>query len=104
MLQQPIRHPRLEVGALILWPIRLEFPKFSRGDPSAWIFRAVHFFHYYEIPEEEKILNASYHLDDEAFIWFQDCERSLDSWETFVRAIQGRFGPSSYDDPMEALC
>ena len=48
-------------------------------------------------------MNASYHLDDEAFIWFQDCERSLDSWETFVRAIQVRFGPSSYDDPMEAL-
>ena len=63
----------------------------------------MHFFHYYEIPEEEKILNASYHLDDEAFIWFQDCERSLDSWETFVRAIQVRFGPLSYDDPMEAL-
>ena len=104
VLQQPICHPRPKVGALIPRPIRLEFPRFSRGDPSAWIFRAVHFFHYYEIPEEEKILNASYHLDDEAFIWFQDCERSLDSWETFVRAIQGRFGPSSYDDPMEALC
>ena len=44
------------------------------------------FFRYYEILEEEKILNASYHLDDEALIWFQDCERSLDSWETFVRA------------------
>ena len=27
----------------------------------------------------------------------------MDSWETFVRAIQVRFGPSSYDNPMEAL-
>ena len=49
------------------------------GDPSALIFRAVQFFRYYNIPEEERILNASYHLDDEALIWFQDCERSLDS-------------------------
>ena len=48
-------------------------------------------------------MNASYHPDDEALIWFQDCERSLDSWETFVRAIQVKFGPSSYDDPMETL-
>ena len=48
-------------------------------------------------------MNASYHLDDEALIWFQDCERSLNSWETFVRAIQVKFGPSSYDDPMETL-
>ena len=61
------------------------------------------FFIYYNIPEEERILNASYHLDDEALIWFQDCERSLDSWETFVRAMQTRFGLSLYDDPMEAL-
>ena len=58
----------------------------SGGYPSACIFKAVQFFCYYEILEEEKILNASYHLDDEALIWFQDCERSLDSWETFVRA------------------
>ena len=48
-------------------------------------------------------MNASYHLDDEALVWFQDCERSLDSWETFVRAIQVRFGPLSYDDPKENL-
>ena len=94
MLQQPIHHPQLEVGALIPRSIKLEFPRFSGGDPFAC---------YYEIPEEEKILNASYHLDDEALVWFQDCERSLDSWETFVRAIQVRFGPSSYDDPMETL-
>ena len=38
VLQQPIRHPRHEVGALIPRPIRLEFPRFSGGDPSAWIF------------------------------------------------------------------
>ncbi|KAK9988966.1 hypothetical protein SO802_029205 [Lithocarpus litseifolius] len=74
-------HPRPEIGALIPKPIRLEFPRFSG----------------------ERILNASYHLDDEALIWFQDCERSLDSWETFVRAIQVRFGPSLYDDPLETL-
>ena len=93
VLQQPIHHPR--PGSLIPRPIKLEFPRFSGGDPSSWILRAMQFFRYYEIPEEEKIFNASYHLDDEALVWFQDCERSLDSWETFVKAIQVRFGPSS---------
>ena len=34
-------HPRPKVGALILKPIRLEFSRFSGGDPSAWISRAV---------------------------------------------------------------
>ena len=72
-------YPRPEVGALIPKRIRLEFPRFSGGDPFAWIIRTIQFFRYYEILEEERILNASYHLDDEALIWFQDCERSLDS-------------------------
>ena len=96
-------HQRPKVGVQFPKPIRLEFRRFNGGDPSAWIFRAEQFFRYYEISREEKVLNASYHLDDEALIWFQDCERSLDSWETFVRAIQVRFGPSSYDDSMENL-
>ena len=47
VLQQPIRHPRPEVGALIPNPIGLEFPRFSGGDPSAWIFRAMQLFRYY---------------------------------------------------------
>ena len=107
MVRQPIhsqRHnQRPEVCALVSRSIKLEFPRFSGGDPSTWIFRAVQFFSYYNIPEEERILNAFYHLDNEALIRFQDCERSLDSWETFVRAILTEFGLSPYDDPMEAL-
>ena len=59
-------YPRPEVGALIPKRIRLEFPRFSGGDPFAWIIRTVQFFRYYEILEEERILNASYHPDDEA--------------------------------------
>ena len=102
-MQSNQAHQRPEVGVQFPKPIRLEFPRFSGGDPSTWIFRAEQFFRYYEIPKEERVLNASYHLDDEALVWFQDYERSLDSWQTFVRVIQVRFGPSSYDDPMENL-
>ena len=48
---------------------------------------------------------ASYHLDGEAFIWFQDLEQAggFASWEVFIKALQTRFGTSAYDDPMEAL-
>uniref|UniRef100_A0A2N9GA58 Retrotransposon gag domain-containing protein n=1 Tax=Fagus sylvatica TaxID=28930 RepID=A0A2N9GA58_FAGSY len=41
--------------------------------------------------------------DEEALVWFQDCEHELHGWNDFVRAIQIRFGPASYDDPMELL-
>ena len=48
---------------------------------------------------------ASYHLDGEALIWFQEAKqaRGFASWEAFVQALQTRFGTTTYDDPMEAL-
>ena len=48
---------------------------------------------------------ASYHLDGEALIWFQDAEQAggFASQEVFIRALQTPFGTSAYDDPMEAL-
>jgi hypothetical protein len=61
------------------------------------------FFQYYQIPEEEKVIHASYYLDEEALIWFQDCEHEIMNWNEFVRAVQMRFGPATYDDPMETL-
>ena len=48
---------------------------------------------------------ASYHLDGEALIWFQDAEQAggFASWEVFIRALQTCFGTTVYDDPMKAL-
>uniref|UniRef100_A0A2N9J8Y4 Reverse transcriptase n=1 Tax=Fagus sylvatica TaxID=28930 RepID=A0A2N9J8Y4_FAGSY len=84
-------------------PVKLEFPRFRGGDPTSWVYRALQFFHYYQIPEEEKVIHASYHLDEEALIWFQDCEYEILNWTDFVRAVQLRFGLATYDDPMETL-
>jgi hypothetical protein len=84
-------------------PMKLDFPRFKGGDPTAWVYRALQYFHYCQVPEPEKVIHASYHLDEEALVWFQDCEHELHGWNDFVRAIQIRFGPASYDDPMELL-
>jgi hypothetical protein len=84
-------------------PVKLEFPRFKGGDPTSWVYRALQFFHYYQIPEEEKVTHASYHLDEEALIWFQDSEHEIFNWTDFVRAVQMRFGLATYDDPMETL-
>ena len=48
-------------------------------------------------------MHASYHLYDDALVWFQNYEHDLGCWDNFVRAIQLRFRPPSYDDPMELL-
>ena len=48
---------------------------------------------------------ASYHMEREALIWFQDTENSglFTDWEAFVKAVHVRFGATSYDDPMESF-
>uniref|UniRef100_A0A2N9INH3 Ty3 transposon capsid-like protein domain-containing protein n=1 Tax=Fagus sylvatica TaxID=28930 RepID=A0A2N9INH3_FAGSY len=83
--------------------MELEFPRFKGGDPTSWMFRAIQYFEYYQVHDASKVMHASYHLDDDALIWFKSCEHDLGCWDNFARAIQLRFGPPSYDDPMELL-
>lgn len=44
-------------------------------------------------------------MEGRALTWFQDLDESsmLPDWESFVRALWVRFGPSCCDDPMKAL-
>uniref|UniRef100_A0A2N9GGR4 Chromo domain-containing protein n=1 Tax=Fagus sylvatica TaxID=28930 RepID=A0A2N9GGR4_FAGSY len=83
--------------------MKLEFPRFKGGDPNPWIYKAIQYFHYYQVQDAEKVMHASYHLDDDALIWFQDSEHAITCWDEFVRTILLRFGLASYDDPMESL-
>jgi hypothetical protein len=47
---------------------------------------------------------ASFHMEGEALIWFQDAKESgqFPTWKAFVQALLVRFGPA-YEDPLEAL-
>jgi hypothetical protein len=83
--------------------MELEFPRFKGGDPTSWMFREIQYFEYYQVHDASKVLHASYHLDDDALIWFQSCEHDLGCWDNFAGAIQLRFGTPSHDDPMELL-
>ncbi|KAB5511770.1 hypothetical protein DKX38_028798 [Salix brachista] len=76
---------------------RLEFPLYDgKNDPLAWLSRFDHFFRHQHIPEEEKVEIASYHLDEDAQVWFLKLERDRPgiSWEEFKRNCHLRFGPS----------
>uniref|UniRef100_A0A2N9GN34 Reverse transcriptase n=1 Tax=Fagus sylvatica TaxID=28930 RepID=A0A2N9GN34_FAGSY len=68
-------------------PMKLEFPRFKGGDPNPWIYKAIQYFHYYQVQDAEKVMHASYHLDDDALIWFQDSEHVITCWDEFVRTI-----------------
>jgi hypothetical protein len=83
--------------------MEFEFPRFKGGDPTSWMFRAIQYFEYYQVYDASKVMHASYHLDDNILIWFQSCKHDLGCWDNFARAIQLRFRPPNYDDPMELL-
>lgn len=44
-------------------------------------------------------------MDGKVIVWFQDLHesRQLSDWEQFVKALLTRFGPTCYDDPVEAM-
>ena len=85
--------------------LKLDFPRFRGEDPTCWVYKANQFFSYHNTPKHQKVMMASYHLEEEALIWFQDVKQAggFPSWEIFIKALQTRFGVMAYDDPMEAL-
>ncbi|XP_061360228.1 uncharacterized protein LOC133304232 [Gastrolobium bilobum] len=85
--------------------IKLLFPRFIAGDPTSWLFAVDKYCQYYNISEEDRLLIASFHLDDPAACWFRGLseEGLLPTWSVFVTALLRRFGPSEFDEPIGAL-
>lgn len=83
----------------------LDFSKFDGHDPMGWDYCATQFFANHQINPHHRVLLASFHMEGKALIWFQDLEASdsITSWEGFIQAFQTSFGPTAYEDPMEAL-
>ena len=56
---------------------KLEFPRFSRDDPTEWFNRVNQFFEFQNTPEAQKVSLASYHLEGEANQWWQWIRRTF---------------------------
>ncbi|KAJ0021522.1 hypothetical protein Pint_31690 [Pistacia integerrima] len=88
-------------SAYTLKPIRLDFPWFKgEEDPTSWLCRVEQFFNFHEKPNEERVSIASFHLEDEAQLWFQLLkEDKLEvSWDDFKEGLYSRYGPNQYLD------
>lgn len=51
--------------------LKLDVPRFDGADPHGWIFKVTQFFEYHGKSEEERIIVASFYLDDPAMSWYQ---------------------------------
>ena len=85
--------------------VKLDLPRFSGNDPANWVYKANQYFGYYQTLVTEKLLIASFHMELEALIWFQEAEEAgvFMDWDSLVQALHVRFGSTAYDGPMEVL-
>ena len=64
-------------------PVKLDFPRFSGKEPTSWIYKANQYFIYYKISKSEKLMMASFHMEGEALVWFQEGKEAgvFGNWE-----------------------
>ncbi|RHN51749.1 putative succinate dehydrogenase (quinone) [Medicago truncatula] len=77
---------------------KLELSMFDGTDPLEWLFQAEQFFTFYQIPVESRLPMSSFYMKGDALCWFKWMyqNRQLFDWTTFTRALELRFGPSTY--------
>lgn len=83
--------------------MRVDLPSFDGDNPSNWVYKAIRYFDYYQIPENQRIKLASFHMEGDALIWFYDGEDSglFPYWDVFVRELQIRFEPEKEQESVE---
>ncbi|XP_028215187.1 uncharacterized protein LOC114397318 [Glycine soja] len=85
--------------------IKIDVPRFDGSDPSGWIFKITQYFEYHSTPEAERLTIAAFYMDGRALAWFQwmNGNGQFTSWPAFLQAVQTRFAPSQYEDPIGVL-
>ncbi|KAM2104973.1 hypothetical protein ACFX1R_015519 [Malus domestica] len=86
--------------------VKLDFPRFQEGDdPLGWIYKAEHYFDYFDILADKKVRMASFHMEGEALQWFQwvNCVKNYPKWEDFTKIFCREFGSSDLLDCTENL-
>ncbi|KAL0404604.1 UNVERIFIED_CONTAM: hypothetical protein Sradi_2101200 [Sesamum radiatum] len=88
-----------------LKPPKLLLPSFDGTAPLDWLFQADQFFSFYQVPPAQRLPMVSFYMQGEALSWFKwmHSNHQLSSWDAFVRALELRFGPSSFDNHQAAL-
>lgn len=73
--------------------VRVVMPRFDGTYAEGWLFSVRRYFIFYKIPENQKLLLASFHMDGIARKWFAWMEASnlLSDWKFFVDALLRKF-------------
>ncbi|XP_058784831.1 uncharacterized protein LOC131659692 [Vicia villosa] len=107
--QFPSQHPYPNLSNIPPLPTarspKLELPMFDGSGPLDWLFQAEQFFNFYNMPPENRLSLISFYMKGDALSWFKWMHNShlLSDWASFTRALELRFGPSTYDNHQAEL-
>ncbi|KAL0373214.1 UNVERIFIED_CONTAM: Retrovirus-related Pol polyprotein from transposon.6 [Sesamum calycinum] len=79
---------------------KLTLPPFDGSNPLDWVFQAEQFFTFYQVPQDHRLDLISFYMQGDALSWFKwmFTNRHLSSWDAFIRSLELRFGPSSFNN------
>jgi len=79
-------------------PPKIQLSFFYGTDPLNWLFQADQFFQFYTIPGESRLNMVDFYMRGHGLSWFKwMCQNhQLTNWISFSRALELRFGPSTY--------
>lgn len=92
-------------GDILPRSVQLDFPLFDGDDTHGWLYEVKQFFAFHSTLPQHHLRLVSFHMTGKALVWFEVLDESglLNEWDEFVNALLIRFGPSTYDDPIEQL-
>ncbi|KAH7547281.1 hypothetical protein FEM48_Zijuj01G0293100 [Ziziphus jujuba var. spinosa] len=103
---QPLSLPQTNSLGMDQTPhLNLSFPRFNGEEPLAWLYQAEQYFEFKNIPIDEIVQLASFHLDGIALQWYRWLMKFQGplTWPEFSKSLVQHFGPTDYEDPLEAL-
>ncbi|KAL4592325.1 hypothetical protein LXL04_005316 [Taraxacum kok-saghyz] len=79
-------------------PPKISLPNFDGSKPLDWIIQSNNYFDYYNLPNNQRLPLAVFYFTGAALSWYKHLANNnlLTTWPELCRALELRFGPSSY--------
>ncbi|KAH0729806.1 hypothetical protein KY289_000994 [Solanum tuberosum] len=73
--------------------------QFRGENPESWIVQAEHYFNFYKIEEDQKLIVVLHYLDGEALRWYQWLFRNnqFSNWPQFIDKVRIHFKQKEYE-------
>lgn len=86
----------------LLKSLRVKIPRFNGTNVDDWVYKINKFFDLHAIENSLRLSVIPFHLEGVPSTWYQWMEKggSFSDWDSFLQALQLRFGTSIYDDPL----